>query len=89
MSRLRPVDCLIDPFGHPMSITLELQALSQIGYRMVIDQIPTSHHGFSRKNFFLQDTNAGPENIPEEPFAEEEFIAYITEAERREMESWE
>lgn len=88
MAKLQPVDCVIDPLMHPMSITLGLQALSQIGYRMVIDQVPTEHHRGTTTNAARQEINVGPEDITEERFAEEEIVAFLTDAERREMETW-
>lgn len=88
MARLQPVDCVIDPLMHPMSITLGLQALSQIGYRMVIDQVATEHHRGTSTNAARQENNMRPENIADERFAEEEVVAFLTDAERREMETW-
>lgn len=84
--RLKPIDCVIDASAPPRGIIIGLQAMAILGYRLLIDEVPASHHEAQRLNIPRQQAQ-NPENIPEEPFQEEEFVMAITESERKEIEN--
>lgn len=84
--RAKPIDCIIDASAPPKGIVLGLQAMTIIGYNLLIDEVATSHHETQRLQVTRPLSNV-EEEIPEEPFQEEEFVLALTEAEKREIEN--
>lgn len=89
MANLRPIECLIDRSAPPSGVIIGLRALSILNAQVLVDQIPAVHHAVTRKTPSARQRIEVPAvEIPEEPFQEEDFVAAISAAERREMESW-
>lgn len=84
--RLKPIDCVIDALAPPRGIIIGLQAMAILGYRLLIDEVPANHHESQRLPVARKQVH-DPDNIPEEPFQEEEFVMAVTEAERKEIEN--
>lgn len=88
MERLKPIECIVDNFTPTGGVVLGLCAMATLGYRLVVDQVPAIHHTVARKPITKCSMARAPATIPEEPFPEEEVIEALTDAERREIESW-
>lgn len=88
MTRLKSVECVIDPTASPLSVTLGLQALMSFGYRSFIDQVPTSNHRVKPIEIPIEADAKTEKDIPVERFVEDDVLALLTAAERKEMESW-
>lgn len=84
ITRLKPVDCVIDDKIPPRGIIIGLRALASIGYRLQVDGVLASHHE-SRRQVRPHQQASIPMEIPEEPFQEEAFIDALSEAEIKEI----
>lgn len=90
MAQLRPVECIIDRRVSSGAIVLGLKALSTLNAQIFVDQIRAVYHTVAQRTPTVRQRIDVPAvNLPEEPFQEDEFVAALTEAERKEMESWE
>lgn len=85
---LKPIDCVIDNLAPSKGIIIGLQTMTILGYRLFIDEVPANHHETQRFQIFRSDTmREDNDDVPEEPFEEEEFVMAITESERKEIEN--
>lgn len=91
--RTKPIECIVDRFMPPMGIHLGLAALKAASYRITVDRVVAQHHGpgasLAQQNICARSVENPQEPIQEEAFNEGDFIVALTEAEMREMKSWE